>query len=473
MGWLGARVAGLAAVLAAARPSASSSVVADARPAGGHGALDGLLPPDGAALLAEALAAPTTSGLSAAEARLLGRVNSALDGAGRGTRDGFWSAVREDEAPHRRRTAAPRTAAAPEPHPSAEPPLRRRRAQAAALHQGMWNGRCHADSDSSDNLPPNSRFGTDGMEKTSLVIEADEASDLNLLITHVAKILLEDMMDCNVTLVPRANNVHGIQRIADQIVHANFDVGLEEPRDFSLYTELVEMSEQVKDLGATGYSRSGGLFIANAHKLGDVSGQCLYPDYWETYTEPAILERLLSVHDVPAGRADDGTAVCDATANRGFCPPETQKYYSQTACDAQGFSLRDPTKPCRAILGHFPSYEPAVNEQLINNLGESGFEFGMVWLGRNATEIIRQRASAGEVFLFHHWYPSTLLQVSHFLIHQSPACFLLIRSQSLLLCSRRITRGSTCRHTSVSSGLTWPRRRMMGPLRRPTRRRQC
>eukprot|EP01052_Picozoa_sp_SAG31_P000807 SAG31_NODE_23_length_33717_cov_17.863585_27_plen_272_part_00 len=52
--------------------------------------------------------------------------------------------------------------------------------------------------------------------------------------------------------------------------------------------------------------------------------------------------------------------------------------------------------------------------QLINNLGEAGLEFGIVWLGANASNEILARAAAGEVFLFHHWYPSPLLAAGNF-----------------------------------------------------------
>ena len=424
----------------------------------GAASLEGLLPPDGAELLAEALASPWYQregtreaegepGLSATEAQLLGRVGSALDGATAGQRELFWDSVRRPQR-------VPTTVRQPAP-----PPVRReRRRTQQPVSPDPGVSRCATDTDSSDNLVP--------AHSRNLIIEADEASDLNLLITHVAKILLEDMMDYNVTLVPRENNVHGIQRIADKQVHANFDVGLEEPRDFQLYTDLVEIKEEVKDLGATGYSRTGGLFVANAHKLSDVPGQCLYQDFWQTYTSPAVQDKMLSVHDIDGGMDTDGAPLCDESAGIGFCAAGVNKYFSTSACDPEGYAVDIPCgaidatvdadvtmcgvvdssaacegagrcsagdtivtssecataggtwatsprctrRPCRAILAHYPTYEPAVNEQLVNNLGEEGFAFGLVWLGRHATEIIRRRAAAGDVFLFHHWYPSTLLQ---------------------------------------------------------------
>lgn len=61
---------------------------------GAAAALEGLVPPDAAELLAEALgAASAPPGLSAAEGALLGRVGSALEGGTAAQRERFWGAL--------------------------------------------------------------------------------------------------------------------------------------------------------------------------------------------------------------------------------------------------------------------------------------------------------------------------------------------------------------------------------------------
>ena len=309
--WAAARAYIVLAAAAWARPAGTESVVERSRIGGGGPGLEGLVPPDAAELLAAALGAPAGgagSELSGAERRLLGGVSSALGRSTERERGRFFEAVGAAPRPAPRRPRAPGA----EPRAAAQPtvPLRRerRRAQAAAP-------RCITDieDDPDDNLKPANSF--------EVIIEADEASDLNLLISHVAKIILEESMDFNVTLVPRGSTRHAIQRIADGSVHLNLDVGLEEKGDYDVYTRLVERDELVKDLGATGYSRTAGLFVANAHKLTDVEGQCLYPDFWETYQDAEILGRLLSVHDVPAGvlqpNEDFGVSAVDAAIAPG------------------------------------------------------------------------------------------------------------------------------------------------------------
>ena len=58
---------------------------------------------------------------------------------------------------------------------------------------------------------------------------------------------------------------------------------------------------------------------------------------------------------------------------------------SRSACDANGYSVRNSSFACRALIAHYPRYHPAVLEQLVNNLGRAGFEFGVVWLGASAS----------------------------------------------------------------------------------------
>jgi hypothetical protein len=327
------------------------------------------------------------------------------DGRGAGVAPG---GLRGGDAPRaqgqRQRPASPRS---PPNNEWGVESSARRRTQA-----GMLIGSCVNDTELSDNT-----LASD----LEVRVEIDASSDLNLLIGHVARILLQDKMGFNVTLVPRHNSHHSIQRVSDGDVHLNFQVGLESARDYALYTKLVERDELTQDLGATGFSTTSGLFLANSASLDPVIASavassggmaCMYRDYWRTYTKPHVLQHMLSVHDVLPGM-EHGSVVCNASrAAQGFCtdvrPGHAGKYYSSSACDSDGYSRKNSSRPCRALLAHYPHYESAVVEQLVNNLGHLGFEFGVVWLGANATNEIMHRAQRGEIFLFHHWYPATL-----------------------------------------------------------------
>ena len=112
---------------------------------------------------------------------------------------------------------------------------------------------------------------------------------------------------------------------------------------------------------------------------------------------------------------------CAFSAGSGStaCALETDKRSCMSASTAGGClfdagRVGTTQRPCKALLAHYPSYDAGVNEQLVNNLGDDGLEIGIVYLGYNASNEIMARASRGEVFLFHHWYPSPLLATGNF-----------------------------------------------------------
>ena len=232
-------------------------------------------------------------------------------------------------------------------------------------------------------------------------LEVDEGSDLSLVVAHVAKILIEDKMGFDVELISRHEITNSIDRVALGEVDASVEVQLSERRDVEIYEERVRNQELALDLGPTGYANSAGWFVANGHLLHDPES-CTYQDYWHTFTQVPALEMMLTANEVEAGVNDNGNLVCNPQ-DGGFCQNEDGKYFGR-ACNSDGFAIADITRPCRVILAHYPSYDYSVNEQLVNNLDGNGLEFGIVWLGWNATQIITDRASRGEIFLFHHWH---------------------------------------------------------------------
>ena len=218
-------------------------------------------------------------------------------------------------------------------------------------------------------------------------------------------------MRFDVELIPRHEITNSIDRVALGEVDASVGVQLSERRDVDIYEEMVRNQELALDLGPTGYANSAGWFVANGHLLHDPES-CTYQDYWHTFTQVPALEKMLTANEIGAGVNDNGNLVCNPQ-DGGFCQNDDGKYFGR-ACNSDGFAIADITRPCRAILAHYPSYDYSVNEQLVNNLDGDGLEFGIVWLGWNATQIITDRASRGEIFLFHHWHPSTILLQGNF-----------------------------------------------------------
>jgi hypothetical protein len=133
------------------------------------------------------------------------------------------------------------------------------------------------------------------------------------------------------------------------------------------------------------------------------------PGYIMTYTRPDILQTMLRADAVEPYSYTTGDKTgqfaCNASAGRGFCG-DNGIYYSKMCNNVTGMSLVDPSRPCRALIAHQPSFDPAVNEQLINNLD---LEIGIVYAGPDAADEILQRTRTGETFLFYHWTPSWLV----------------------------------------------------------------
>ena len=260
--------------------------------------------------------------------------------------------------------------------------------------------------------------GTEGAApfRGNFSLEVDDANDLSLLVAYVLATLIEDKLGFEVNLVARHFIDHSIERVARGDVDASVEIQLTEAREKDIYTRLVEIEELALDLGPTGYSNSAGWYVANGHVITDEE-LCLHQDHWHTLTHTAALGAMLTANEVAPGVNFTGGPVCDIARGdpleHGYCPPTTGKYFSR-ACTASGFSTAVPGRPCRALLAHYPSYDVGVNEQLVNNLGGDGLEFGVVYLGYNASNEIMARAARGETFLFHHWHPSPLLAAGNF-----------------------------------------------------------
>eukprot|EP01043_Picozoa_sp_COSAG02_P087213 COSAG02_NODE_24527_length_685_cov_1.302048_1_plen_120_part_01 len=98
---------------------------------------------------------------------------------------------------------------------------------------------------------------------------------------------------------------------------------------------------------------------------------CSSPGYIMTYKNDEILDGMLRADEVEPYRYVEGEHAgqyaCNASAGRGFCG-ENGIYYSKMCDNVTGMSIADPSRPCRALIAHLPSFDPAVNEQLINNL---------------------------------------------------------------------------------------------------------
>eukprot|EP01050_Picozoa_sp_SAG11_P001002 SAG11_NODE_40_length_21525_cov_16.276066_2_plen_1632_part_00 len=249
----------------------------------------------------------------------------------------------------------------------------------------------------------------------NFTLEVDDASDLSLLVAHVAAILIKDKLGYDVNLISRHQVLNSIERVALGVVDASVEIQLTEARDQAIYQHLVEEQELALDLGPTGYSNQAGWFLANGHLLEEKrihDEHCAYVDYWHTFAQDHILQVMLAANDVEPGITHDGELVCDITTNNGFCPTGTGKYFSR-ACTGDGYAVTNTSRLCVALLAHYPSYDQSVNEQLINNLN-GGLEMGIVFLGHNTTDEILRRTERGEVFLFHHWYPSPLLASNNF-----------------------------------------------------------
>ena len=136
---------------------------------------------------------------------------------------------------------------------------------------------------------------------------------------------------------------------------------------------------------------------------------CSSPGYIMTYKSHQILDGMLRADAVEPYRYTTGEAAgqfaCNASAGRGFCG-ENGIYYSKMCDNVTGMSVADPSRPCRALIAHQPSFDPAVNEQLINNLE---LEIGIVYAGPGAAGEILTRTRSGEKFLFYHWTPSWMV----------------------------------------------------------------
>ena len=166
-------------------------------------------------------------------------------------RESFWAKLRRNHNAVRRPAETP---AAP----------RRRRAQ-----DDVALGRCLGRP-----LPPSIRDNVTDSD-LQLTVEVDDGSDLNILSSHVAKVLLEEVIGFKVSIYSTRDAAGAMYRLAlekngpndgcrlDDCTPVDINMGVmaESKLDVETYDQLVEDENLVMDLGATGYSVQAGWFV--------------------------------------------------------------------------------------------------------------------------------------------------------------------------------------------------------------------
>ena len=168
-------------------------------------------------------------------------------------RESFWAKLRRNHNAVRRPAETP-----------AAPRRRRRRAQ-----DDVALGRCLGRP-----LPPSIRDNVTDSD-LQLTVEVDDGSDLNILSSHVAKVLLEEVIGFKVSIYSARDAAGSMYRLALEKdgpndgcrlddctpVDVNMGVMAESKLDVETYDQLVEDENLVMDLGATGYSVQAGWFV--------------------------------------------------------------------------------------------------------------------------------------------------------------------------------------------------------------------
>lgn len=198
----------------------------------------------------------------------------------------------------------------------------------------------------------------------TLTVEVNDGSDLNILASHVAKVLLEEVIGFGVNLKSMASNDGAMQRLALQPgqpdstygdpVDLNIGIMAEAKVNVELYNKLVAEENLVTDLGPSGYSVQAGWFTQDRLQ----QSSCDSPSYAMTYTDPTFLGDLTRADEIApyalshtTSQGVAGDYACNGTAGRGFCGPNGI-YYSKMCDSVTGMSLADPTRPCRALIAH-------------------------------------------------------------------------------------------------------------------------
>eukprot|EP01052_Picozoa_sp_SAG31_P041122 SAG31_NODE_6148_length_2148_cov_1.273792_2_plen_248_part_00 len=198
-----------------------------------------------------------------------------------------------------------------------------------------------------------SRFSAD-----PLIIEYRAGDALSLLVSHLAKILLEGIIRRILSLNPRCTyarslsacccetpevigfdaqlvhyvntqNSSHIRRVAEGTVDVNLFVELDTAPDIAEIELFVEEEDLAIDLGDLGFSVTPGWFTS--HKSG--TDDCSASDYWKSYLNPSMLEGMLSVHDIEGGIDEFGATVCPYNPPMSFCSASTPGKYYGSACD--------------------------------------------------------------------------------------------------------------------------------------------
>ena len=97
------------------------------------------------------------------------------------------------------------------------------------------------------------------------VVEVDDGSDLNILASHVAKVLLEEVIGFRVHLRSRADADGAMERLAldrrfPDSADLNMGVMAEAKANVAAYNKFVAEDNLLIDLGPTGYSVQAGWF---------------------------------------------------------------------------------------------------------------------------------------------------------------------------------------------------------------------
>ena len=98
-----------------------------------------------------------------------------------------------------------------------------------------------------------------------LVMEVDDGNDLNILASHVAKVLLEEVIGFRVDLRSRPDSDKAMERLAldrrmPNSVDVNMGVMVEAKANVATYDKFVGEDSLLIDLGPTGYSVQSGWF---------------------------------------------------------------------------------------------------------------------------------------------------------------------------------------------------------------------
>jgi hypothetical protein len=110
-----------------------------------------------------------------------------------------------------------------------------------------------------------------------LVMEVDDGSDLNILASHVAKVLLEEVIGFRVDLRSRADSDKAMERLAlerryPDSVDINMGVMAEAKTNVAAYNKFVQEESLLIDLGPTGYSVQSGWFTQDRVSPPPVAG---------------------------------------------------------------------------------------------------------------------------------------------------------------------------------------------------------